>query len=643
MRGFEHYLQPTKRFMKGVDPYIQTYLSHLQSKKSDFEDSEPRDKRFLKGINPYLQIYASRYQDKRYNGDWYGSSPNKRFMKGINPYLQMLASRPLDKRSDFDLLDSAPEKRFIKGPLLQIVSKWLEGKQRETVKGIPAHKRFLKGINPYLQLYSNQLDDKRYGDYYESAPDKRFMKGMDEHLMKYINLHDTGAGDEEGEEKMEAVPADKRFLKGVDHYILHYANLPRVKRDANTDAIESKEDVTKDDVTKDDITSDKRFLKGINPYLQMYASRPAMNKKSEGDKPVGEKRFMKGVNQYLQMYANRPQFKRDDGVVSDSDLSTDKRFMKGIDNYLQLYRSHPQGKRDGHDNHLPDKRFMKGINMYLQNYANAMPDKRFMKGINPYLRNLATLQGSKRFMRGFHPYIQTRHTNKRFMKGVNKYIQAFGSQGKRDSDVTLKEKERRVPDTSLPEKNVSTEEAKNKPEKKFMKGVNQYIQMHSSAGRKRRQADVIDEDTIRRTEFGPLDMDLPPQKRFLKGINSYLRHYASYQRPTRSDIDDIETAVGDGLVLELADTAKDMIHKGSHSPHKTSDFKYDQNEARWLPRASSEQLNHPRKYSLDGDLDDDEYGSSPQKRVFLSARRSWRPSYGSRQFLMWYNGDYRLG
>lgn len=635
MRGYEHYVRPkskgrvaSKRFMKGVNPYLHMYLHPLDDKKSDVGDADGglRYKRFLKGINPYLQMYANRFQDsKRYGGGWYESSPEKRFMKGINPYLQMYAS------THQELLAEAAEKRFIKGPLLDMYISRMQGKRvRRASKGNIADKRFLKGANPYLQMYS------RNGAYGQPRSDKRFMKGIDGHLINYANRHQT-----------EASSPDKRFLKGVEQYIRHYANHPRIKRDLHNRAGGSAADVSG---TAEDITTEKRFLKGINPYLQVYSGLPG-EKKNEVKKPVTDKRFMKGVNEYIHMYANRPEVKRDD----DSDIPSDKRFMKGIDSYLRVYSKQAQGTRqdagDAETSDIqenPPKRFMKGINAYLQNDVNSQTDKPFFKGVDPYLMDYASFQTPKRFMRGFEQYLH-KPQPKRFIKGFHAYIQNYPSQpqGKRPTEKVSKKQKGDMSEANAtkPEPNsvsgfadfasLQSPNDDKKLEKKFMQGVNHYIHLHDSQVRTKRQAHSFDEDEGDRTEWGRAELDLPPEKRFLKGVNSYLRHYANYERPTRSDYEDMETAIGDSLAVQLADTAEHMMNKRKHYRHNPYHATWpNTNAATWLWISGADLPSHDQDAGEDNKYDElDEDRFQPQ-------RQAWR---GPHQATVFDNSQPWLG
>ena len=130
-----------KRFMKGINPYLQQYFNTKPQKKQ-YEVMPEFEKRFLKGVDHYLRVYSNRPRIRR-NTD---ESPEKRFIKNFEYYLQMHEARKHDGTATPELL-VPPGKRFMRG-----INKYLQN-----YAGTVRDKRFLRGVNLYLQNYANSI------------------------------------------------------------------------------------------------------------------------------------------------------------------------------------------------------------------------------------------------------------------------------------------------------------------------------------------------------------------------------------------------------------------------------------------------------------------------------------------------------
>ena len=634
-----------KRFLKGINPYLQRYASggptekrfmkipYLMGdptpvsgsqtdevKRSDSSEDEVvfddngeetvlTDKRFLKGMNGYLRGFVT-------------GKATKRFMKGVNPYLQAFFSRMGTDRINSQIRG----KRFMKGinPYLKAYSQAMGNEKMNTYElgerayGAKRGKRFLKGVNPYLQLYSNRWQNKRFGT----------------------------------DEDSVGRPAQKRFMKGVDQYLLQYANRPQFKRVLGD---ENEEDVVSE-INGENTAVEKRFMKGINPYLQQYFKTQQLKRQYE-ILPEFEKRFLKGVDHYLRVYSNRPRIRR------DAEESPEKRFIKNFEFYLQRHQA------DKPDSTRPEllvslgKRFVRGINPYLQNYVSALRDKRFLRGVNLYLQNYNNNHRNdveKRFMRGIDYYLDNQPTDKRFLKGVDPYLQSYArQQGKRDDkeDSDSAKDQKQSDKSNIDEVPATASQSSTVREKKFLKGANRYLLQHLKPRSKRQTPGVnffgLSQSHPVFQTFKTDGQPAPPkEKRFMKGANPYLRAFSNAPRPSRKEYDDMQNYIGDTLVTELAKTARVTEDKQRHDSQGRADFRFDQDEAyapevpelqptapRW--KAETVYRPFPRQPLYSPRLGGSSFGQI--KRVFKYPRGNGVPTYGARQFMIWNNGEYRLG
>ena len=275
-------------------------------------------------------------------------------------------------------------------------------------------------------------------------------------------------------------------------------------------------------------------------------------------------------------------------------------------------------------------------------------------------------------MRGIDYYLDNQPTGKRFLKGVDHYLQSYSrQQGKRGNDDDFHNdeeldsaEERSKPLESSAEAGsdapVSASQPSSAvPEKKFLKGANRYLFQHMKPKRSKRGAASVPFFGLAPSPavFSSFKSDgqpvlLPKEKRFMRGPNPYLRTFFNYQRPSRKEYDDIQNYVGDALVMELAKTARAMEDEERHHSPERTDFRFDQDEVhlpevperestatRW--NAETLYASFPRQPVYSSRLGDKSFGQS--KRVFKYPRGIREPTYGARQFMIWNNGEYRLG
>ena len=173
----------------------------------------------------------------------------------------------------------------------------------------------------------------------------------------------------------------------------------------------------------------------------------------------------------------------------------------------------------------------------------------------------------------------------------------------------------------------------------------------------------------------------------MRGANPYLRAFANVPRPefpnvprpSRKVYDDIQNYIGDTLVMELAKSAR-ALEKGKEEEEEEEEergkgrapssrwtgSRLHQSEARWpevpeleaaVPQwnANARYLSFPRQPHYSARMGGAGAGagggggggraeaSGQSKRVLTSARRSFAPRHGARQFMIWNNGQYLLG
>ena len=104
--------------------------------------------------------------------------------------------------------------------------------------------------------------------------------------------------------------------------------------------------------------------------------------------------------------------------------------------------------------------------------------------------------------------------------------------------------------------------------------------------------------------------------------------------------------------MELAKTARVMEDEERHHSPEGKDVRFDRDEVHLpevpepestAPRWNAETLytSFPRQPVYSSRLGDKSFGQS--KRVFKYPRGIREPTYGARQFMIWNNGEYRLG